>query len=589
MSADAQEPPPTPAAPAIADTPAAPTISAAPTSRFTRVLQPSVLAAALILLHALLLAWSSVANSVTFDEYAHLPAGVSYWRDGEFEVYAQSPPLLRLWSAAPVMLARPGAPPLDEYVNMLPKDRHWAFGEAFLRLNFDRYHRLFVIGRLAMIPLSCLGAWVVYRWASTLYGGGGGAGVIACAAYALCPNLCAHGSVVGTDAPTGVVMLLAAWLWWRFCRGGSWKTLAAAVVAIGAAHLCKFTALLLWPMLVGIAVFATRGHGKRVALGFAVALLGCLLILNVGYAFERTGMPVHEYALRSAAMTKLFANLPPALPVPLPEPLVLGFDALKWEFEQGLPSFLFGELYAGSKWYYYPVALGLKVPLATWALFALALWRRQWTRDDLAVLACAAVFLLGAMLLAGADPGVRYALPVLPLAFVLIGRARPRHAWLVPALLALLAVEHFAVAPRYLTFFNPLAGGRDRGQLILNDSNFDWGQGLIDLRKWMRANDVPRVHLGYFGRVDPATYGIDYDLLTDVSGEPYIAISSYFLAGLPHRLPSPRGPTGRVQLDFAPQLRAKPRVAVVAGGTIHVFRREHVAEAMREARAAAGR
>ena len=78
-------------------------------------------------------------------------------------------------------------------------------------------------------------------------------------------------------------------------------------------------------------------------------------------------------------------------------------------------------------------------------------------------------------------------------------------------------------------------------------------------------------------------------VLTEVSGEPYIAISSYFLAGLSHRLPSSQGPTGWVQLNFAPQLRVKPRVAVVGGGTIHIFRREHVAEAMQEARVAGDR
>jgi hypothetical protein len=40
----------------------------------------------------------------------------------------------------------------------------------------------------------------------------------------------------------------------------------------------------------------------------------------------------------------------------------------------------------------------------------------------------------------------------------------------------------------------------------------------------MQRNDVPRVQLGYFGRVDPHVYGIDYDLLTDVSGEPFWTI-----------------------------------------------------------------
>jgi hypothetical protein len=117
---------------------------------------------------------------------------------------------------------------------------------------------------------------------------------------------------------------------------------------------------------------------------------------------------------------------------------------------------------------------------------------------------------------------------------------------------------------------------------MLNDSNFDWGTGLLALHDWMQRHHVQRVQLGYFGRVDPAIYGIDYDLLTQKSGEPYVAISSHFLVGLPYRLPGPNGPTGWISLPFHEQLRAKPRVAVIAGGTIHIFRREDVAKAMNE-------
>ncbi len=60
---------------------------------------------ALLVLHSALLAWSAVANSVTFDEYAHLPAGVSYWHSGRFDVYDLSPPLLRLLGSWPAVLA----------------------------------------------------------------------------------------------------------------------------------------------------------------------------------------------------------------------------------------------------------------------------------------------------------------------------------------------------------------------------------------------------------------------------------------------------------------------------------------------------
>jgi hypothetical protein len=142
-----------------------------------------------------------------------------------------------------------------------------------------------------------------------------------------------------------------------------------------------------------------------------------------------------------------------------------------------------------------------------------------------------------------------------------------------------------SIAPRYLTFFNVLAGGSD-GQYLLNDSNYDWGQGLLDLKRWMDANGVSKVHLGYFGRVDPAVYGIDYDLLTDTSDAPYVVVSSYYLVGLPHRLPSHNGPAARMQISFHRELQRAPRVAV-PGGVMHVFRIQDVLEAVAKHRATA--
>jgi len=42
------------------------------------------------------------------------------------------------------------------------------------------------------------------------------------------------------------------------------------------------------------------------------------------------------------------------------------------------------------------------------------------------------------------------------------------------------------------------------------DSSLDWGQGLLELRKFMRAQGIPRVYLSYFGSAVPFGYGIDY-------------------------------------------------------------------------------
>ena len=53
-------------------------------------------------------------NSVTVDEFAHLPAGISYLRTGDFRLYPQSPPLLRMIEALPAALDRKTNLPLAQ-------------------------------------------------------------------------------------------------------------------------------------------------------------------------------------------------------------------------------------------------------------------------------------------------------------------------------------------------------------------------------------------------------------------------------------------------------------------------------------------
>ena len=84
--------------------------------------------------------------------------------------------------------------------------------------------------------------------------------------------------------------------------------------------------------------------------------------------------------------------------------------------------------------------------------------------------------------------------------------------------------------------------GRDRNHEVLIDSSLDWGQGLLELREFMRERDIPRIYLSYFGSALPAGYGIDYVPLASffrlaptrgpAQPEPeYIVISATNLAG----------------------------------------------------------
>ena len=572
---------------------------------------------AILLAHAGLLAWSAVRASVTYDEFAHLPAGVAYWKYREFAVHNLSPPLLRMLGAWPAVLDGAVAPPASSYRKYDERERHWLYADAFMRDNFEHYHRYFVLGRLAMIPWSCLGAWLVFRWSRHLYGHV--AGVASCSLYAFDPNILAHASLVGTDAGVAVALLGATYLWQRFCRDPTARRALFASLAIAAAILCKFTALLIAPVMLLIAIWSCWPDPKqwrRLLAGLAVSFVAVTVCINLMYGYWRTFERLGKLELQSSMMRSVQAKLPSWMPVPLPRDFVLGFDAQKYEAELRPPAYALGEQYGGARWYYYPLALAFKLPLATWGLVVLTLAsiaRRGLRRDQVPLVVMLVVFAAGMALFAEVNVGLRYVLPILPAMFVFVGRvwtdashlAPPLAAgapkaltqpaasggakWCVPrwrrlvgwSLLGMACIESLSVAPRFLTFFNVAAGGPARAQFILNDSNLDWGQGLLDLREWMRAHQVDRIGLAYFGRVDPRVYGIAHTPLIERGDEELIAVSSYFLTGMPHRMRLSSGQlSGHAILPDHQILRALKPLAC-AGRIMYIYRRRDLEQAKR--------
>jgi hypothetical protein len=72
--------------------------------------------------------------------------------------------------------------------------------------------------------------------------------------------------------------------------------------------------------------------------------------------------------------------------------------------------------------------------------------------------------------------------------------------WLVAALVAGLAGAATWVWPHGLSYFNQAWGGMPAGRDLLHDSNYDWGQGVPELRKWNEEhNGGAPLGVWYFG------------------------------------------------------------------------------------------
>lgn len=561
--------------------------------------------AALLLVQAALGVWAIRRNSVTVDEVSHLPAGIAYLETREFDVYHQNPPLVKVLCALPALAA--GARSNYEGAWRTAREHgvlvnHVAFGRDFQLANRERYHALYAPARLVVLAISLLGGLVIFQWARGLHGDA--AGLLALALWTLSPSVLAHGSLVTTDVPAAVAAVFATYLFRRWLRQ---RTLVGALwvgAALGIAQIVKFSSLILlviWPLL-GLAhalTSARRGARSRERdlrrlsteiAHVAVIVLVSVLVINLGYVFEGVGnrlgafdfmsLPFTNVAgpQTSSSLTTTPSDEPASrrnrfrgtalgdIPVPLPAHYLLGLDEQLYETNtggRGYPMYLRGELRRTGWRYYYLYALLIKVPLGTWVLFIGALasfWvgprPRLGLTDELFIWLPPAVMLASMSLLTDINIGIRYALPCLP--FACIGASRVAAAWGHPAWrglavvgVAATAFSTLSIAPHFLAYFNVLAGGPRHGHEHLIDSNLDWGQDLLELKKVLdRRGHRGTLPCALFGNVDPSIVGIESSLIPpDPKSLPegsskgrgrlspgLHAVSVNFVMGMPYRL-----------------------------------------------------
>lgn len=504
---------------------------------------------------------ASLRHSATFDEIVLVSGGARAVAHDRWDMITDQPPLM-LWLYG---WAVRGADP-----ELPPEDRPWTFADRW------DHARLFFFGlgndaqallaRARAVSAAMTGALVGAAGGFGWWAAGPVAGVGAALLVALMPDVLAHGGVAYNDLPLALAFLLAIWAMDAALRRPSAARGALAGLAVAATFGMKLSALALLPIAVLLvaAEAAVRGRdpgwwrdaGATTAVGAMTAYAGLVVLYRWDLSLTLLRFNFWRTVLHATG----------------------GHEA---------PAYLLGETAAGGWWYYFPVAALFKTPAAVQALAlvaALVLVGAWWTggggwrpivrwrgRGALLGAVVFAAFLVRSDL----NAGFRYALPVLPLAAVVIavgltrawssawsnagargaGRS-PIHAaggravgplvqtasgraarWAIGALLLAQAVSVLSFYPHFLAYSSVWAGGRDRAWRVLADSNVDWGQGLLELRSFMRDEGVPSVRLSYFGSARPESYGIEY-----------VALPSFF----------------RLPLERTPGAEASPRFTVIS-------------------------
>jgi hypothetical protein len=416
---------------------------------------------------------AALLNSGTCDELgAHIPSGWLYWKSGVFTGGVGNFPLGQLLVTAPAALFTHGY-------------TLWTEQHLFLF-------------RLPGILLGLGLCVLVWRFARRRHGPG--AGLAALFFAALCPNLIAHATVATLDLPVAFFIFLSVFLLDRCVERPGLGRVAPLAVALAAAGLVKVQALLLYPY--------------------------ALVVLGLTAPKTKRGRYLSSWLLLPAAWVVLawivYRHVPGEGGAFLPPRLQGALRSVLEHAEQGHFAYLLGNYSGTGWWYYFPVAILAKTPIAQLLLAGFGLVRRQSGRELLLATAPIALFLVPAM--AGSiDIGLRHILMIYPFLAVAAGRgamrlwdlgrarvvrdtevgtAPVRGFWprITLVVLLLTVIGHAAaIAPHQLSYFNLLAGGAKNGHRVLIDSNYDWGQNDRFLRSY-----VERRGLAY--RIDPYAF-----------------------------------------------------------------------------------
>lgn len=470
--------------------------------------------------------------NATFDEPAHLATGMEWLDKGQYTIESLHPPLARVAVA------------LGPWLDGIRSQGHNAlWREAyFVMYSGEDYYRTLTLMRLGVIPFFLLLCFAVWMWTRRLYGEE--AAVIAVGLTTLLPPVLAHASVATTDMALTATLLLTFFAFARWLHDPGWQSSAALGAAGGLAVLSKFSA---GPFLVvGGALYLaarlilprtvaaspdvilrepSRSSAKQWTLGALTALAVSLLVIWAGYRFS-------------------VANIG-GLPLPAPE-FVKGLYKVAERNGLGLDAYLLGELRTHGWWYFFPVTIAVKTPIAFLVLAiaggVFAIRRSVHTHDWLylaPLLGAGAV--LGFSMISNINIGVRHVLPVYPL--LAIGAAgvvvelwrstRRRQGARVVVAIAItwLSFSSMRAHPDYIAWFNELAG--DRPDRILVNGDLDWGQDLDRLADTLNARGITSVRIAYFGSASPPKHIQGAQRLSPHERPPgWVAVSEAVIKGV---------------------------------------------------------
>ncbi len=447
----------------------------------------------------------------TFDEPFYLEAGLQGWRD---------------WTH--YQLLRQGTMPLPVDLVTLPI-YVW---ELISGTQFELPRDLYIV--LPWARAMTLVFWFLLLFYGRLIGrqlGGPWGGRLAVALLACEPSLLAHASLATTDIAISAC-LLGFLYHFRVGRERSWGwRIVLPGIWLGLSILAKASALVFCVLGMWVLEFErlTRDGRLAVLTGTLRARLASAWLQLRPFLFDtvKIGLVGLVVALVFCGSDwkpePTFIAWAQSLPegwqkntaLAVSENLCIFNNALVGIARQikhniqGHGSYIVGQTAPRAIWYYFPLVILIKLSLPLLFVTAAMLLTQPKRMMNWAFLL--AMVLMAFSITYRVQIGIRLILPVVALGIVGLAAALARTAqsekrWQrVPAiavsvlLVAWAVIVPIRVWPHTLCYTNLAWGDTKDGYYHVSEANYDWGQGIKELRQWQEQNDINNVDLWYFG------------------------------------------------------------------------------------------
>ncbi len=497
---------------------------------------------------------SMSGDSGIVDEVAHIPAGYSYLKFGDFRLNPEHPPLIKDLAAFPLLFFDLKFPSNIPAWTTEPNGQ-WETGWQFIYHIGNDADKILFFSRLPILLLAVIFGYVLYHFAKKRYGLK--VALLALFFYTLSPNLLAHARLVTTDLGIAAFMFFSLITFFAYLENPSKKNLWLATAFFALMQLAKFSAVIMYPffmLLAAIAIIAWnkpttwQERAKIYIPGLLFIFIISFLVIWIFYIPHTRNMPLDvqdrliENSLQWGLGKQAAGVLIKLNDLPLMKSIsqyILGVVMVLNRVQGGNTTYFLGQVTNQSFLMYFPVSYLIKTPVPELFLVFLALisgiaryfrktpfriWSKfvNYARKNFVELSLIlfVAFYSYLSIKGNLNLGIRHLFPIIPIILILIAKEtvdwlgtaktserRLAYAVTLTLLLFWYGLANLTIFPNYIAYFNELAGGPQNAYKYVSDSNVDWGQDLKRLTAYVKSHpEIKKIAVDYFGGGDPKYY-----------------------------------------------------------------------------------